>query len=79
MTARTRKEFRRARATATMAGFKMGLGKGLTHAEALDLLYAVSEGVLGFIEAYPCPEGRKLSSALRVANRMVRETHRAGE
>jgi hypothetical protein len=76
MTTRTRKQYRRACATATMAGFTMGMGKGLTHAEALDLLYAVSEGVLEFIEAYPSPEGKRLSTALRAANRIVRQTHR---
>lgn len=77
MTTRTRKQFRRARATATMAEFTTSVGEGLTHAEAIDLLYAVTEGVLQFIDAYPSREGRVLCSALRAANRIVRGTHRA--
>jgi hypothetical protein len=74
MTTRTRKEYRR-KCTASAS---TTIEKGLTYAETLDLLYAVSEGVIEFIGAYPSREGRRLCSALRAVNRIVREASWGG-
>ncbi len=46
----------------------------MTHAEAVDMLYAVTAGVMEYLGSHDEPESNRLCNALRLANDLVRKT-----